>query len=90
MSNMFNTKIIGSTEDMLVMQKSSNIKNYLWAQQDLKQVNSIDVWPRHCKRDLCEGRLWWGAFQIWDLGAYQHESPKSPTRKSTMDVKYWE
>jgi hypothetical protein len=29
MSNMFNTKIIGSTEDMLVMQKSSNIKNYL-------------------------------------------------------------
>ncbi len=28
MSNIINTKIIGSTEDMLAMQKSSDIKNY--------------------------------------------------------------
>jgi hypothetical protein len=28
MSSIINTKIIGSTEDMLAMQKSSDIKNY--------------------------------------------------------------
>jgi hypothetical protein len=27
-------------------------------------------------------------FKFETGGAYQHESPKSPTRKSTMDVKY--
>ncbi len=66
MSSIINTKFRALLEDMLAMQKSSDFKE-LWAQWDLKQVNSNGVWPRHCKRDLCKGRLWWRASQIWDL-----------------------